>query len=50
MDRLGGMRERAGRSLDNEDTPRQGKQGKPVYPFIDRPTPLLDMLDKVRKR
>lgn len=50
MDRLSGMRERAGRSLDKDENTTPDKRGKPVYPFIDRPTPLLDVFDRVRKR
>jgi len=54
LDRLGRFQNRlAERTMerdDDESTPRQGKRGKPVYPLISRPTPLLDVFDRVRKR
>jgi hypothetical protein len=52
MDRISKIQENiADKAYERADDelPRKGKRGKPLYPLISRPTPFLDMIRGRRK-
>ena len=52
MDRISKIQENiADKAYERADDelPRKGKRGKPLYPLISRPTPFLDIIRGKRK-